>query len=191
MDFKKNFENLFSSNTKKAKLITFLALLGILLITLASFMPPGKNEKTKNSKNNYTETDINKYTDQLEKKINEIVKQIDGVGNCKVLITMENGVENIYANSEKKMSNSNENLTGTPSHHNDIQRDVVLIDGNDGKQALMVTQKEPTVKGVVVVCQGAENDLVAKRVTDAVSKALHIKINRLSIVKGNPTNKKK
>ena len=186
MNFKKNFENLISSNSKKTKLITFLALLGILLITLASFIPTNKNTKNKNLKNNSTETDINTYTNKLENKINNIVKQIEGVGNCKVLITMENGIENIYANSEKKMSNLNENISGTPSQHNDVQRDIVLIDGNEGKQALMVTLKEPPVKGVVIVCQGAENELVAKRVTYAVSKALKITINRLSVVKGNP-----
>ena len=186
MDFKKIFENLFASNTKKTKLITFLALLGIMLITLASFWPTNKNSKNKTLKNNFVETDINLYANQLENKINNIIKKIEGVGNCKVLITMENGIENIYANSEKKISNLNDNMSGMPTKQSDIQRDVALVDGNEGKQALMITQKEPTVKGVVVVCQGAENGLVAKRVTDAVSKALHIKINRLSVVKGNP-----
>lgn len=69
------------------------------------------------------------------------------------------------------------------SKKNDLQKDVVVIDGNKGKKALMITQKEPTIKGVLVVCQGADNVHVVKQITDAVSKSLNIKKNRLSVVK--------
>ncbi len=194
MDFKKKIDDILSSKSKKAKLLTLLALIGICLIATASFFPsnkknPKNNNENENEKQFFKKTN-DEYVNELEKKIDSMVSHIEGVGNSKVTITMENGIENIYANSEKKTSNSNENISGNPTQRNDTQRDVVLVDGNNGKQALIVTQKEPTVKGVVVVCQGADNDLVRKRVTDAVSKTLNIKTNRLSVVKGNPMKNK-
>ena len=52
------------------------------------------------------------------------------------------------------------------------------------------TQKEPTVKGVVVVCEGADNSVIVNRVTDAVTKSLNIKTNRISVVKKQQTKNK-
>ncbi len=186
MNFKKKIELALSSKSKKNKIILILILLGLGLLTISSFYTQKTNNQETNKPSTALITPTETYVKQLEEKINFMVNQIEGVGQAQVTITMENGVENIYANSEKKLTNSNENLSGAPSQRNDVQRDVVVIDGVNGKQALIVTQKEPTVKGVVVVCEGAENGTVAKRVTDAVSKALHIKTNRLSVVKGSP-----
>lgn len=190
MEFKKKFEVWISSKSNKAKLITILGLIGICLIALSSLFPSKETSKKHNKEQTEaTSTNLENYVNSLESKIDAMVKQIEGVGNSKVLITMEKGIENVYANSEKKLSNSNENLSGAPSQRNDIQRDVVVIDGNNGKQALIVTQKEPTVKGVVVVCEGANKGSVAKNVTDAISKSLNIKCNKISVVKGNPAKK--
>lgn len=186
MEFKKKIEVWLSSKSNKAKLITILGIIGICLIALSSLFPSQKKPKNKDEKIKTSSTNLEDYVMNLENKIDNIVRQIEGVGNSKVLITMEKGIENVYANSEKKLSNSNENLSGTPSQRNDIQRDVVIIDGDNGKQALIVTQKEPTVKGVVVVCEGAGNFKVNKYVTEAVSKSLNIKFNRIAVIKGNP-----
>lgn len=188
MEFKKKFELWVSSKSNKAKLITILGLFGICLIALSSLFPAKETSKKHNEElTNSNSTSLENYVNCLELKIDNMVRQIEGVGNSKVLITMEKGIENVYANSEKKLTNSNENLSGAPSQRNDIQRDVVVIDGNNGKQALIVTKKEPTVKGVVVVCEGASNGSVAKNVTDAISKSLNIKCNKISVVKGNPS----
>lgn len=191
MEFKKKIEIWLSSKSNKAKLITILGLIGICLIAFSSLLPSKKSlNKNKEEKFNSSSKKLDDYVNNLENKIDNMVKQIEGVGNSKVLITMEKGIENVYANSEKKLSNSNENLSGTPSKRSDIQRDVVVIDGNEGKQALIITQKEPTVKGVVVVCEGAGNGTVVKNVTDAVSKALNIKCNKVAVIKGNPGKNK-
>ena len=69
------------------------------------------------------------------------------------------------------------------STRNDSQKDIAMVDTKEGKQALVVTQKEPKIKGVLVVCDGADNSLVVEQVYDAISKPLNIKRNRLSVVK--------
>lgn len=187
MDFKKSFEKFFSKKSI-AKYIVMIGFIGILFILISGLLP--QKSETKNSvavSNAATTTE--EYTILLEQKINNIVSQIDGVGNSEVVITLENGVENVYANSNRKTSDSNESSKGQSAKRSDTQQDVVIVDGSGGKQALMVTQKEPTVKGVVVVCEGADNSLVVKRVTDAVTTSLNIKTNRVSIVKGMTTKK--
>ncbi len=179
MDFKKQYEKIMSS---KLKYIVLLGLIGILLIvfSITTKKENKSKEKTQNQSNTIT---TDEYVKKLEDKLNNIISKIKGVGQSEVFITIENGIENIYANSEKKSTNSNENFSGKMSKKDDLQKDVVVIDSNNGKQALVITQKEPTIKGVLVVCDGADDVYVVEQVIDAVCKSLNIKKNRMSVVK--------
>lgn len=179
MDFKKQYQKIMSS---KLKYIVLLGLVGVLLITLSIANKKEKISKEKIQKKSNT-TNADEYVKKLENKLNKIISKIKGVGQSEVFITIENGIENIYANSEKKSTNANENFSGKMSKKDDLQKDVVIVDSNKGKQALVITQKEPTIKGVLVVCDGADDICVVEQVTNAVCKSLNIKKNRMSVVK--------
>lgn len=189
MELKKYIDKLMLSKDK-TKYVLIIGMVGILLIATSTLIPKNSDEKNENISSKNISVTTEAYISQLEKKINSMISQIDGVGNSEVVITLENGVENVYANSERKTSDCNENISGKSTNRNDTQHDVVIVDGSSGKQALIVTQKEPTVKGVVVVCEGADNSVIVKRVTDAVTKSLDIKTNRVSVVKKQATKNK-
>jgi len=180
MDFKKQYEKIMNS---KLKYVVLLALVGTLLILFSTFTT--KKEKTnKNEIENISKKmTTEEYSKNLENKLNNIISKIKGVGKSEIFVTIENGTENIYANSEKKTVNENENFSGKMSKRNDVQKDVVVIDSEKGKQALVIMQKEPTIKGVLVVCDGADDVTVVENVVNAISKSLNIKRNRLSVVK--------
>ena len=182
MEFKKYLEKLLYSK-EKTKYILIIGMVGILLISISTFIPKNSNDKNMCGESKNLSLSTATYVKQLEHRINAMILQIEWIGNSEVVITLENGVENVYANSERKTSDSNENASGKQTNRNNTQHDVVIVDGSGGKQALIVTQKEPRVKGVVVVCEGADNSLIVKRVSDAVTKSLDIKTNRVSVVK--------
>lgn len=46
-----------------------------------------------------------------------------------------------------------------------------------------MTELQPTVKGVVIVCEGGDQPLVQQRVTDAVTIALNISSKRVCVTK--------
>lgn len=178
MDIKKLYKKMLSSKYIYVILIGFV---GIFLIFISTIKKKEPHQKTKVENKSFQNSE--EYTKHLETKLNNIISKIKGVGRSQVLVTLENGVENIYANSEKTATNSNENLSGKMSTRNDSQKDIAMVDTKEGKQALVVTQKEPKIKGVLVVCDGADNSLVVEQVYDAISKPLNIKRNRLSVVK--------
>ena len=190
MKFKKYYEKIMAS---KSKFIIIIGFIGIFLIALSTFSTKKKDEKEKTTlcdKNR--STDMDEYVSKLENKVNSIVSQIDGVGQSKVIITLENGIENVYANSQKKATNTNENFSGKTLKRDDIQTDVVLVDSGTGagKQGLIITQREPKIRGVMVLCEGGDNVKTVANVVDAVSKCLNIGTNRLSVVKGVVTKNK-
>lgn len=180
MNFKKQYEKIMNS---KLKYVVLLALVGILFILFSTFSTKKEQNTKSEVKNVYKPITAEEYSKNLEIKLNNIISKIKGVGKSEVFITIENGVENIYANSEKKIVDENENFSGKINKRNDTQKDFVVIDGDKGKQALVITQKEPKIKGVLVVCEGGDDVIVVENVINAISKSLNIKKNRLSVVK--------
>lgn len=183
INLKQMVDRLFQGK-KTSKIIFIIGIIGILLIFLSSVIP----HKTNNSSATSTQETITseEYTSNLETKLTELAEGINGVGKAKVMVTLENGIEYVYANSQKK-SNDNtqdfdEGANKKSTDKNTLEQDVTVIDGKDGKQALVVTELEPTVKGVVVVCEGGGDIKVVENLTNAVTTALNISSTRVSVI---------
>ena len=57
------------------------------------------------------------------------------------------------------------------------------VRGSDGsEQALPLTELQPVIRGVVVVCPGGGDPAVAERITQAVTTALDISSARVCVV---------
>ncbi len=166
----------------RAKLVTVVGIL-ILVLILVSELGSSCTKKEDTKK---TETfDCEAYADSVEKRLCEIVGSIKGAGRVKVLVTLENSEEYIYASDSKQNSDSSEKngTDGTVSTDtkSDSEESVIIVDGEKGREALVRTMKLPTVGGVVVVCDGAENEEVRERITEAVTTALGISSRRVYV----------
>lgn len=75
------------SDEKIKKLIIICGAVGIGLICLSSFIELPKNEAAYN---------ITDYKEQIQNSVTEMLNQVEGVGECSVLITMENSAEGVY-----------------------------------------------------------------------------------------------
>lgn len=174
----------------RVRIITAAGVLGMVLILLSSFT---EGEKPAEKATNPTTND--EYVVSLEHKLKTLVTSIDGVGKANVMVTIESGVEYIYAKEEKKNSDTTKDYAGddelTVQQKDNTEHKYILVDGGGGKkQALLETQLEPKIKGVVVVCEGADNPMVESRVINAVTTALDIQSNQICVTKLNNQNKK-
>ena len=64
--------------------------------------------------------------------------------------------------------------------------EYVLIDGAGGDAGMVLRTQTPEVQGVIVVCDGANLPEVAGAITQAVSTALGVGTDRVSILKMKP-----
>jgi stage III sporulation protein AG len=104
-----------------------------------------------------------------------------------VLVTIEKGVENVYATEQKtsKQVTSNQGSeTTAKSQENDNTETtyIVIKDADGGQQAIAVTQIQPVVKGVVVVCDGGSDATVEQQIVNAVTTALDISSTKVCVV---------
>ena len=169
----------FFTGGKMIGVVTAAGLLGILLIALPGFL---SHESTATVSGVTTQ----EYVEQLEERLCRVIGRIDGAGECSVMITLENGVEYLYATEGKTGSSRAEksNDSGSDRTQADSSQDsVILVDTGNGKQGLLVTEIQPTVKGVVVVCAGGDRPAVQQRVTQAVMTVLHVSSSRVCVTK--------
>ncbi len=165
---------------KRLVFLFILGLLGILLLGLSEILP-SQTEKTpeKEEKSGYeTSASSMEYCEALEHKLETVLKEMEGVGRVKVLLTLESSDEKIYAMDEKTNSkNSNSSAERT------FDSKYVRTDSKNGDEGIVLKTNAPKIKGVVIVCDGGNDSVVANGVTAAVSSALGIGSNAVSVLK--------
>ncbi len=175
LSFLKNMSARFGDG-KSVKWAVILGAVGVLLLSLSSLTP--KTEKTVKT----AEDTAKLYCEETEEKLSALLRNMEGVGNCKVYVTLENGVEYVYATEEKNNADLAQDGDKT-TEKNDTQTSVILVDGDAGETGLLLTEIQPQIKGVVVVCDGGDTAGVVQRVTAVVTTALNISTRRVCVTK--------
>lgn len=166
---KERLEALFKGD-KKLMLISFAAFAAILLILLSELAPSQPKQKEAKT----SETGIADYARELEAQTEQLISSISGAGKCKVMITLKNSNENIYA------KNTDESIA---SGSNSFKNEYVLYEGQDGEQPVLIKQYLPCVQGVAVVCEGADKTAVRESVVNCVSSLFDIPVTKISVSK--------
>lgn len=166
---------LFKSE-KRVRILALLGVLGILLLCLSELLPHTRTAQKEDTAK--TQTDVNDFCAQTEKKLSELIAQVEGAGRVQVMLTIESSDEKIYAADEK----SNAKTDGD-AEQKSYDSQYVLVDGASGDTGMLLKTNAPKVKGVIIVCDGGENPAVANQITNAVSAALGVGANRVSVLK--------
>jgi stage III sporulation protein AG len=124
---------------------------------------------------------VENYKAELESDIKEAVKNITGSKNISVVITLESSVRYSYADQREK-SSANKTESEQQSTQNDLKESYITIKTSDGgEQALLVTAKMPEIRGVAIVCEGGDDEIIAEKIKNAVTAAFGITSKRVYI----------
>ena len=97
------------------------------------------------------------------------------------MVTLESTAQTVYAQAYAETDDSTSGQQSGESRRFSRSTDYVLIGDGGSRQALEETTLQPTVKGVAVVCTGAESARVASRMTQLVSTVLGIPSSRICV----------
>ncbi len=179
-----------AENDRYRKIIVIAGIAGILLILLSGSLKSCDTSQSSQPQSASSQAAVtaDQYTKALETDLTGIISQISGVGNAKVLVTLDQTAKSVYATEEKQSrqqtSEKADSQNGKSEEDYSNETNYLLIKNSDGsEQALRVTEIQPLVKGVVVVCDGGDDPKVQQSVTDAVTTALHITSVRVCVIK--------
>lgn len=164
---------LAQNKDKKLRLLVILGLIGILLIALSEWLPR-RAEKTEGEQPTGTVVSVAQVEAALEQRIATLIGQVDGVGDCNVMVTLESGSRFVYA-ADRTYSSAAQNDSGSEK--------TLLVETDSGPVGLLVTEIQPSVKGVAIVCDGGSDPTVCRQVTGLVSAAFNISSGRVCVAK--------
>ena len=152
---------------KKYRYVLLVLLAGIFLMAL----PDGEKAQTE------TEVPAIESTAQptLQDSLAEILRQIEGAGKVRVLLTQAAGEQTIYQTDED---------ISTSENSSDIRRETVIItDSGRGETGLIRQVNPPTYLGAVVLCQGADSAKVRLAIVEAVMSVTALSSDNITVLK--------
>lgn len=171
----------FFKNPKSKKLLLILGCFGIIFLCVSSFKEEKTAVDTVVSDVSYT---VDEYAEKLEQKLLSMIGNVDGAGKAQVMVTLESGVEYVYASEEKNNVDLSQEGEERKDEKTNTEKKLILVENSDGnEQALVCTEIQPKVKGVVVICQGGDDPIVQQRVVSVVTTALDISSNKVCVTR--------
>lgn len=173
-----------------------LALAGVLLMILA--MPTGGREPKKElapvaetreeggreETKNGQEDD---YISLLEKRLEEVLSQMEGVGKAAVMITAaDNGTNVVEKDIVETSVATTENDSGGGSRAIKEQRkEGATIYVENGQEKTPYVQKEtlPAIEGIVVVAEGGGDIKIVSDISETIQALFPIEAHRIKVVK--------
>ena len=131
----------------------------ILLVYLAYFVVGTSKEETNAPENNVTTRD---YVATLERKLEDVISNIEGVGKVNVAITISSDFVYEYAYEDEEKNN--------------------LLFAN--KEPVVLSKKLPEILGVLVVAEGGGNIKVKLDILSCVATLVDVTNENITILNG-------
>jgi stage III sporulation protein AG len=172
------FKNMFNEKDEKKKtdnLIAFLIILVITLIIINKILNSDSNKnETTNETNvelvssefqNTTEESLVTDEDDLEKRLEDILSKMTGVGKTEVLLTYSetSSISPLY--NESTSSSTTTDSDGSTTETKTESKDV-FTDGNS--EAVLEKKTMPKLEGAIVIAEGAGDSVVKTNIIEAV-----------------------
>ncbi len=131
-----------------------------------------------------TKTESVRKRDELEQRLVEVLSKIRGAGRVDVLVTYETNGEIVTATvrqTDEDVKDANGTAGSETSRTLREVTEPATIETGNGRAPIVLYEKEPLVRGVIVVAEGASDFSVREKLQAAVHAATGIPIDRIEV----------
>lgn len=192
-------KNIFSkqegNNKKKIENIVVFIIILIVTIVAINYIWNGekKNQSTDKvpqteEKNEVVQVNSEITPDESEKKLENILSNIQGVGKVKVLLTYsETSTYVPVYNENSKQSNTTETDSSGGSRtiaEIDSQKEIIYKEDSSGnKEPVTKSIISPKIEGAIITAEGADNAEVKTNIIQAVEAATGLATHKIQVFK--------
>ena len=143
------------SRIRGGKMILAGVLIGLLLLLFGGGMQD--KSASRSEPEGQENLSVQFYTEQLEKRIEDLCRRMRGISEVHVLLTLDGSSEYVYAEDGGNTS-----------------REYVLMQRDSAEEPLLVQEICPRIRGVAVVCTHGDDSAVRLAITELLCAALGI-----------------
>lgn len=150
-----------------------MALCGLLLAVISIPVDSGKRKGTqeKNVQETVISQEENSYEEQMEKKLEELLSQVEGVGQVRVMLTFEGSGERKVEKDKQVRTDGSEEQT------------VYEESGSASRTPYVTSESNPQVEGVLVIAEGGDKSRVKEEIIGAAQALFGIEPHKIKIMK--------
>ena len=185
-------------NKKKIENLVFLIIVLIITIVIINYIWNGKDKNKSQSTNSVgkelasisvSDTQSQSSNDNLEARLENILKNIDGVGSVKVFINYSESTETVamYNENSKTSTTEEKDKSGgvKKTETVDSQKEVVYQDDNGSKKPIIQKTVEPKIEGAIITEEGANNTGEKTSIIQAVEAATGLPTHKIQVFEMN------
>lgn len=187
-DFFKKSEDGKDNKRQIENIVVFIIILIITVIIINNMWSKGDNQEENETSSKVlaqTTSVENVNEDNLEKKLEQILESIEGVGKVKVLIKYSESstVVAMYNETNSESSTSEDDgAGGTKNIKETEQKKEIVYSDKDGKSE-PITEKVvmPVIEGTIITAQGASNANVKASIVSAVEAVTGLAVHKIQV----------
>ena len=197
--FKKQDEEQEGNDKRKIENIIFFIILLVVTIVIINTIWNGNKQTTKQENSINTKQLANKEqnneniettgSEELEKKLENILSKIEGVGNVNVCINYSESSEVVAMyNENSKVSTTEETDTSgglRKIQQTDSQKDIVYKEDNGEKTPITKKVVQPKIEGAIITAKGASNANTKANIIQAVEAVTGLATHKIQVFEMN------
>lgn len=163
-------------------------LVGVLLVVIA--LPVKGPKKTSNNKEVMHSAPLQpkKSSDSLEEQLEGALQQVQGVGEVSVVITYEtNGekvVEKDHSLDTSGTTNQGSGIGNENATNKSTKEETIFEKDHSGNEIpYVISEKQPLIRGVLVVAKGADQPIVVQNIQEAVRALFQVEPHKIKVMK--------
>lgn len=181
------FKNLNEKDKKKIYSLISLGIICVIALIVISCIPSGEKvsdngEGTLVNKPEKQEPETSNQHSELEARLQEILSEISGAGDVKVMITYDSSEElepAFNSNSTTETTEEKDAQGGQRKVTTESENKTMITSGSSSP--IILKTNEAKVKGVIVVASGASDPEVKQILYDATKTSLQIEGHQVQI----------
>ena len=196
-----NFKELFDKKeeknnaNRKIENLVFFALILIFTVIIINFTWNSKTSVKKNNtdssekyfatNDNSEEKKENIVNSDLEKRMEDILKTIDGVGDVHVLInySASSSIVTVYNENTTKSTTEEEDKTGGTRKIDQVntQKEIAYTEENGEKTPITEKVIMPTIEGAIITAKGASDANIKSKIIAAVEAITGLSTHKIQV----------
>lgn len=171
----------FIQKLKNIKHIELIIIALFVIVLAVVYM--SSSGGSKNISSNIQSSNLEDYGEYLETKLERVLKDIDGAGNLKVMVTFNGRITYEYAKEKEEVTTSS-SVTGGTNSKTTTNEEILIISQNGKETPIIIKEIYPEISGVLIVCSGASNVAVRLNIISAVETLLGVDANNIQVLVG-------
>ena len=171
-----------------------LLLTGILLLVIAMPSSEGENGARGEAGEEAAATDDrsgeslsltdDSYVRNLERRLEQALARVEGVGNVSVMITFSSSAEKVVEKDREITSQTESAAEGNGRSTDSSSVETSVYSGEGGDEIPYIKKElSPEIEGVLVVADGGGNAVVVENITGAVQALFGVDTHKIKVMK--------